>query len=88
MFQKFHDMEDGLKERISNWYNDLQPKNKRLVRYLPARLIILMVLLIFNCGINYHYGIPDPRDEMFFYLTTIVLCIFIFFAPLDKLVKK
>ena len=88
MLKKFHEIEDGAKDKISNWYNNLNPKNKRLIRYLPARIVILIVVLSFNSAINYQYGIPDPVDEMFFYLTTIILCIFIFFVPLDKLITK
>ena len=88
MFKKIHELEDRVQFKIKDWYNNLQPKNKRLVRYLPARIIILIVLLSFNSGINYQYGFADPLDEMFFYLTTIVLCIFIFFVPFEKLLKK
>jgi len=88
MLKKSRELEGRIVFKISNWYNNLEPKNKRLIKYLPARIIVLIVLLVFNSGINYQYGIPDPVDEMVFYLTTIVLCIFIFFIPFEKLLKK
>ena len=88
MFKKLHEIEDRARDKILNCFNSMNPKNKRLIKYLPPRIVILIVLLLFNSGINYQYGIPDPLDEIFFYITTIVLCIFIFFMPFDKLLNK
>jgi len=74
-----------LYKRIELWiqyqYNNLSTKSKRTVKLIP-RIVILMVLSSFFAGFIY-----SINDLLMYVFAIILLGLFLFFVPLNKLLN-